>query len=48
MDSHVYPDYVVPPSYDSLLGKVSNIFPFRSLCFSLCDAVHVSVDLIEY
>ncbi|KAG5014607.1 hypothetical protein JHK85_020743 [Glycine max] len=21
MDSHVYPDYVVPPSYDSLLGK---------------------------
>lgn len=22
MDSHVYPDYVVPPSYDSLLGKV--------------------------
>jgi len=22
MDSHIYPDYVVPPSYDSLLGKV--------------------------
>ena len=22
MDSHVYPDYVVPPNYDSLLGKV--------------------------
>ncbi|KAL0372834.1 UNVERIFIED_CONTAM: Biotin carboxylase 2, chloroplastic [Sesamum calycinum] len=22
MDSHVYPDYVVPPSYDSLLGKL--------------------------
>ncbi|CAM8893353.1 unnamed protein product [Rhodiola kirilowii] len=22
MDSHVYPGYVVPPSYDSLLGKV--------------------------
>ncbi|KAK4348145.1 hypothetical protein RND71_034484 [Anisodus tanguticus] len=21
MDSHVYPDYVVPLSYDSLLGK---------------------------
>ncbi|KAF5765407.1 putative ligase [Helianthus annuus] len=25
MDSHVYTDYVVPPSYDSLLGKVCNI-----------------------
>jgi len=25
MDSHVYPDYVVPPSYDSLLGKVHYI-----------------------
>lgn len=23
MDSHIYTDYVVPPSYDSLLGKVS-------------------------
>lgn len=22
MDSHIYSDYVVPPSYDSLLGKV--------------------------
>lgn len=22
MDSHVYADYLVPPSYDSLLGKV--------------------------
>ncbi|PKA48950.1 Biotin carboxylase 1, chloroplastic [Apostasia shenzhenica] len=24
MDSHIYPDYVVPPSYDSLLGKVGH------------------------
>lgn len=23
MNSHIYTDYVVPPSYDSLLGKVS-------------------------
>lgn len=42
MDSHVYPDYVVPPSYDSLLGKV---FLFRSCSWS-CDklypwAIHV-------
>ncbi|KAK7369834.1 hypothetical protein VNO80_11879 [Phaseolus coccineus] len=22
MDSHIYPDYVVPPTYDSLLGKL--------------------------
>jgi acetyl-CoA carboxylase, biotin carboxylase subunit len=22
MDSHVYPEYVVPPNYDSLLGKL--------------------------
>lgn len=22
MDSHLYPDYVVPPNYDSLLGKL--------------------------
>ena len=22
MDSHIYPDYVVPPNYDSLLGKL--------------------------
>lgn len=29
MDSHVYSDYVVPPSYDSLLGKV-----YLSLIFS--------------
>ena len=28
MDSHVYPDYVVPPSYDSLLGKVNEKFFF--------------------
>lgn len=28
MDSHVYPDYVVPPSYDSLLGKVCQTFCF--------------------
>lgn len=26
MDSHIYPDYVVPPSYDSLLGKVCLFF----------------------
>ena len=25
MDSHIYTDYVVPPSYDSLLGKVSGV-----------------------
>jgi acetyl-CoA carboxylase biotin carboxylase subunit len=22
MDSHMYPDYLVPPNYDSLLGKL--------------------------
>ncbi len=22
MDSHLYPDYLVPPNYDSLLGKL--------------------------
>ena len=22
MDSHIYPDYLVPPNYDSLLGKL--------------------------
>ncbi|XXG81733.1 hypothetical protein AAC387_Pa09g2305 [Persea americana] len=29
MDSHVYPDYVVPPSYDSLLGKLIVWAPTR-------------------
>ncbi|CAL5431879.1 unnamed protein product [Camellia sinensis] len=29
MDSHVYPDYVVPPSYDSLLGKLVVWAPTR-------------------
>lgn len=28
MDSHVYPDYVAPPSYDSLLGKVYLVSAF--------------------
>lgn len=32
MDSHVYPDYVVPPSYDSLLGKVNEKFFFLCFC----------------
>jgi hypothetical protein len=41
MDSHVYPDYVVPPSYDSLLGKVCQItIPCSSLCFWPCDKGH--------
>jgi hypothetical protein len=31
MDSHIYPDYVVPPSYDSLLGKVC-----QSVLFVTC------------
>ena len=34
MDSHVYPDYVVPPSYDSLLGKVYHTSPFVCTCLS--------------
>ena len=34
MDSHVYPDYVVPPSYDSLLGKVCHTSPFVRICWS--------------
>lgn len=34
MDSHVYPDYVVPPSYDSLLGKVSLFVLFYSFDLS--------------
>ena len=34
MDSHVYPDYVVPPSYDSLLGKVCHTSPFVRICLS--------------
>ncbi|KAF3780766.1 Biotin carboxylase 1 [Nymphaea thermarum] len=29
MDSHIYPDYVVPPSYDSLLGKLIVWAPTR-------------------
>ncbi|CAB4261429.1 unnamed protein product [Prunus armeniaca] len=29
MDSHVYPDYVVPPNYDSLLGKLIVWAPTR-------------------
>lgn len=29
MDSHIYPDYVVPPSYDSLLGKLVVWAPTR-------------------
>lgn len=29
MDSHVYSDYVVPPSYDSLLGKLIVWAPTR-------------------
>ncbi|KAK6941217.1 Biotin carboxylase-like, N-terminal domain [Dillenia turbinata] len=29
MDSHVYPDYVVPPTYDSLLGKLIVWAPTR-------------------
>ncbi|KAJ4963349.1 hypothetical protein NE237_023288 [Protea cynaroides] len=29
MDSHLYPDYVVPPSYDSLLGKLIVWAPTR-------------------
>ena len=33
MDSHVYPDYVVPPSYDSLLGKVC-LTSAVSICLS--------------
>lgn len=32
MDSHVYPDYVVPPSYDSLLGKVIWLFLLSIFC----------------
>ena len=34
MDSHVYPDYVVPPSYDSLLGKVCHTSPFVRIYLS--------------
>jgi len=34
MDSHVYPDYVVPPSYDSLLGKVCLLLLFYSFDLS--------------
>ncbi|KAF6163733.1 hypothetical protein GIB67_018955 [Kingdonia uniflora] len=30
MDSHIYPDYVVPPSYDSLLGKLIVWAPTRA------------------
>lgn len=30
MDSHVYPDYLVPPTYDSLLGKLIVWAPTRS------------------
>ena len=33
MDSHVYPGYVVPPSYDSLLGKVC-LTSAVSICLS--------------
>lgn len=43
MDSHVYPDYVVPPSYDSLLGKVSSScvsdVPNRRFSTSIIDRV---------
>jgi len=34
MDSHVYPDYVVPPSYDSLLGKVCQSVLFYGIDLS--------------
>lgn len=32
MDSHIYSDYVVPPSYDSLLGKASSTVAFFYMC----------------
>ncbi|KAL8100613.1 biotin carboxylase 1, chloroplastic [Apium graveolens] len=54
MDSHVYPDYVVPPSYDSLLGKLIVWAPTRERAIermkrALDDTIIVGVPTtIEY
>ena len=46
MDSHMYPDYLVPPNYDSLLGKLIVWGPDRTqaiarmqVCLSFGDHV---------
>ncbi|KAL8120570.1 biotin carboxylase 2, chloroplastic-like [Apium graveolens] len=54
MDSHVYPDYTVPPSYDSLLGKLIVWAPTRERAIermkrALHDTIIVGVPTtIEY
>ncbi|KAG6467279.1 hypothetical protein ZIOFF_074889 [Zingiber officinale] len=54
MDSHVYPGYVVPPSYDSLLGKLIVWAPTRERAIermkrALCDTMITGVPTtIEY
>ncbi|KAB1212049.1 Biotin carboxylase 1, chloroplastic [Morella rubra] len=51
MDSHLYPDYVVPPSYDSLLGKnccASVIYGSTMSDIKSKDGIQALADLIVW